>query len=456
MGPPLWWSKLVHGTGGDDASASSASSAAATKARLDALRTKRVPDFVIPPPPTRCIDSWSRLAGAVLHSAAFSAILLTMTLYSLFGEDIRISSTPKADDPVFLALSSLTLLLFAVEMALTATVQPSYFPLPGVFVVAERRRAWQAGDDEASSSSSTALVSAAAPPFSAAGGTQLRSASGGSALAAAAGTAPAPSPVTPSAPAESPVGDKDDPAATLLLPTGGADGGAGRSGATAAVALKVVARTWAVLALFTVGSFYFWLDAVATVSMGVEIARILYDDGYGSLAGELENSQAGLNFARAARAARAGAQLGRLLRFFTMLRLVRVGKLGRYLVPMVVACCGSSAGGRRGGHTGYGGEGYGGRGRGRGADAAVVGGRAQKQQPSAETPGKSSPFLTGGVTPGGTAAGATRGDPGNTSLLQQPLQPGGGTMSHETRVGAALTDLMTRRVILGEWEETTV
>jgi hypothetical protein len=81
------------------------------------------------------------------------------------------------------------------------------------------------------------------------------------------------------------------------------------------------------LNLLMIGSFYFWLDVVATVSLITEIDWIL-DTSNSQTALE---SDSGLQSARAGRASRAGARAGRIMRIFRMIRLVRLARLYKYI-----------------------------------------------------------------------------------------------------------------------------
>ncbi len=71
-----------------------------------------------------------------------------------------------------------------------------------------------------------------------------------------------------------------------------------------------------------IGSFYFWLDLMATLSMVFELPWVNnYSEG--GVDGNLENARAG-------KASRAGAKAARILRVVRMIRLVRLVKLYKY------------------------------------------------------------------------------------------------------------------------------
>ena len=78
---------------------------------------------------------------------------------------------------------------------------------------------------------------------------------------------------------------------------------------------------------FMFGSFYFWLDLVATLSLTLDIDFIIDSDGreriFSAGAGDT-------NTARAGRASKAGARATRVVRIVRMVRLVRLVKLYKY------------------------------------------------------------------------------------------------------------------------------
>lgn len=74
--------------------------------------------------------------------------------------------------------------------------------------------------------------------------------------------------------------------------------------------------------VFKIGSFYFWLDLLATLSMIFELPWIFPYSSDG-VDGSLENARAG-------KASRAGAKAARILKVVRMIRLVRLVKLYKY------------------------------------------------------------------------------------------------------------------------------
>lgn len=72
-----------------------------------------------------------------------------------------------------------------------------------------------------------------------------------------------------------------------------------------------------------IGSFYFWLDLMATISLSFEIPWISSSPSNSSSDGGIENARAG-------RASRAGARAARVIKVVRMIRLVRLVKLYKY------------------------------------------------------------------------------------------------------------------------------
>ena len=72
-----------------------------------------------------------------------------------------------------------------------------------------------------------------------------------------------------------------------------------------------------------IGSFYFWLDLLATISLSFEIPWMSSSPSNSSSDGGIENARAG-------RASRAGARAARVIKVVRMIRLVRLVKLYKY------------------------------------------------------------------------------------------------------------------------------
>jgi hypothetical protein len=355
--------------------------------------------------------SHSRAVRAALDSGWASALMLLVTAYALFGDDIRLN-LPEWTDPVFLALSSLTLVLFTTEMMLQAVAVPGYLPIPAIFDAAARQDALAVTDGRRSPRASLA---------------------------------------------------------TVLL------------GAQRAVAL---------VPLCAVGSFYFWLDALAVTSIAVEIAQILYDHGgapaalvgalgsadpsgggavdAGAAGAALSSSAVGLNFVRAGRAARVGARLGRLLRLLQSAMSPPTGADGggaghgaggwawaRHAASLVaLLSCRSRRLLSNGDGTGTTPT----------ADKAVnssvepadaasgavegyAGADAEAAVAAADCDGLPAKPVTDVIALGDAAFPPAEPPPAAAALPEAASA----AVQRGTRVGAALTDLLTRRVIFGAW-----
>lgn len=77
------------------------------------------------------------------------------------------------------------------------------------------------------------------------------------------------------------------------------------------------------------GSFYFWMDVVATFTLIFDMDWMLDSATQQALNGGGSQSAAGGN------AARVGARVGRIIRLVRMVRLVRIGKLYKYALAIL-------------------------------------------------------------------------------------------------------------------------
>mmetsp|Transcript_7066 Transcript_7066/g.19725 ORF Transcript_7066/g.19725 Transcript_7066/m.19725 type:complete len:973 (+) Transcript_7066:256-3174(+) len=82
-------------------------------------------------------------------------------------------------------------------------------------------------------------------------------------------------------------------------------------------------RMYILRSALAIGSFYFWLDLLATLSLSFEIPWMSSSPSTSSSDGGIENARAG-------RASRAGARAARVIKVVRMIRLVRLVKLYKY------------------------------------------------------------------------------------------------------------------------------
>ena len=70
----------------------------------------------------------------IISQTWFFAVMATLTLYALFGDDIRLCFTTKESDPIFYAISLLALLTFLLEIGLNCVGQTNYiWPMPSLY-----------------------------------------------------------------------------------------------------------------------------------------------------------------------------------------------------------------------------------------------------------------------------------------------------------------------------------
>jgi hypothetical protein len=61
-----------------------------------------------------------------LDHAIIQTLMLTVTLYVLLGDDIRLSGTPKSSDDIFTVLTSISLVLFSIELVIASIGYKTY------------------------------------------------------------------------------------------------------------------------------------------------------------------------------------------------------------------------------------------------------------------------------------------------------------------------------------------
>ena len=63
----------------------------------------------------------------ILDGAVFSSLMTIITLYALFGDDIRVLVTDIDGDPTFWVLNIIALWTFSVEIMAASLAKPDYF-----------------------------------------------------------------------------------------------------------------------------------------------------------------------------------------------------------------------------------------------------------------------------------------------------------------------------------------
>ena len=63
----------------------------------------------------------------ILDGAVFSSLMTIITLYALFGDDIRVLVTDIDGDPTFWVLNIIALWAFSVEIMAASLAKPDYF-----------------------------------------------------------------------------------------------------------------------------------------------------------------------------------------------------------------------------------------------------------------------------------------------------------------------------------------
>lgn len=64
---------------------------------------------------------------ALLNSQLYSVFITTLTIYALFGDDIRLSATSKSSDSIFFSLTIVCIVIFSAEIIISSFAQDQYF-----------------------------------------------------------------------------------------------------------------------------------------------------------------------------------------------------------------------------------------------------------------------------------------------------------------------------------------
>lgn len=73
------------------------------------------------------LEIWKKVTARYLDSTFYTLFMTVITLFALFGDDIRVASFSKNEDDLFYLLSFIALLLFIIEIVLSSLVFPAFF-----------------------------------------------------------------------------------------------------------------------------------------------------------------------------------------------------------------------------------------------------------------------------------------------------------------------------------------
>lgn len=68
----------------------------------------------------------ARKVNSFISSKIVSTVMFVVTIYALFGDDLRLAASPPSADDVFFALSTVALVLFAVEVVMNVIAKDDY------------------------------------------------------------------------------------------------------------------------------------------------------------------------------------------------------------------------------------------------------------------------------------------------------------------------------------------
>ncbi|CAD8132326.1 unnamed protein product [Paramecium pentaurelia] len=72
------------------------------------------------------IPAYQKWISQLIEGWTFSIIMAIVTLYALFGDDIRILSVGKTEDDIFFILTIISMSFFSLEIILTSIINPNY------------------------------------------------------------------------------------------------------------------------------------------------------------------------------------------------------------------------------------------------------------------------------------------------------------------------------------------
>ena len=71
---------------------------------------------------------WQICLLDAVNSKGLAVIMILLTIYALFGDDVRLTASEKPDDGIFFTLSIIALFFFTLELTLNMLAKPGYVP----------------------------------------------------------------------------------------------------------------------------------------------------------------------------------------------------------------------------------------------------------------------------------------------------------------------------------------
>jgi hypothetical protein len=72
------------------------------------------------------VSTWRVCLMGTINNQGFAVILIFLTIYALFGDDIRLAASEKPDDAIFFTISIIALAFFTIELLVNMVAKPGY------------------------------------------------------------------------------------------------------------------------------------------------------------------------------------------------------------------------------------------------------------------------------------------------------------------------------------------
>ena len=72
------------------------------------------------------VSTWRVCLMGTINNKVFAVILIFLTIYALFGDDIRLAASEKPDDAIFFTISVIALAFFTIELLVNMVAKPGY------------------------------------------------------------------------------------------------------------------------------------------------------------------------------------------------------------------------------------------------------------------------------------------------------------------------------------------